>query len=85
MVFKSVNLSKKAIDRIENYRRNCEGKIPSFSKVVDQIILCSELLTIRNGKEEEQRIKDEEAQAEQEAYLAQEEPENYYSDAEYED
>lgn len=35
--------------------------------------------------EEEQRIKDEEAQAEQEAYLAQEEPENYYSDAEYED
>lgn len=48
MVFKSVNLSQEAIDLIENYRRKYKGKIPSFSKVLDQIILDSELLTVRN-------------------------------------
>jgi len=48
MAFKSVNLSQEAIDLIENYRRKCKGKIPSFSKVLDQLILDSELLTVRN-------------------------------------
>ena len=40
MVRKSVNLSQKAIDKIEAYRKECKT-IPSFSEVLDTLILDS--------------------------------------------
>lgn len=50
LVFKSINLSPEAVKRVEDYRRRCKDRIPSFSEVINQLILDSELLTDRESQ-----------------------------------